>query len=220
MILEIEGRDLETVSGTTATLEIFTYAFDDDGKVRDSLYQRAALDLNKLAATLRSSGVKYYATLSLPPGKYAVKTLVRIVENDRKGYVRSDVVVPSKGEMAVSQPLFQDQGVSWVMVKGGSHDRTHAGYPFQLNGASFVPSASAHVKNGEPQRFVVFVQNATPEELTVETHPNARLISQLRSESGSKLVYELPVNPPGSVLNVSVHKRGEAQAASASVTLQ
>jgi VWFA-related protein len=220
VILEIEGKDLETVSGTTATLEIFTYAFAADGKVRDSLYQRAALDLGKLGATLRSTGVKYYATLSLPPGKYAVKTLVRIAENDRKGYVRNDVVVPSKGEIAVSQPLFQDQGIAWVMVKGASHDRTHADYPFVLNGASFVPSASAHVKSGEPQRFVVFVQNATPEELTVETNPNARLVSQLRSESGSKLVYELPANPSGSVLNVSVHKRGEPRSASASVTLQ
>jgi VWFA-related protein len=220
VIVEIDGKDLMIGAGTSATLEIFTYAFDSDGKVRDSLDQRAALNLDKVSATLQSTGVKYYATLSLPPGKYAVKTLVHVVETDRKGYVRSDVVVPSKGEIAVSQPLFQDHGVTWLMVKGASHDRTHAGYPFELNGASFVPSASAHVKNGEPQRFVVFVQNATPEELTVETHPNARLITQLRSESGSKLVYELPVNSSDSVLNVSVQKRGEARATSASVTLQ
>lgn len=220
VILEIDGKDVALVSGNTATLEIFTYAFDEDGKVRDSLYQRAALDLNKVGATLRSTGVKYYATLSLPPGKYAVKTLVRVAESDRKGYARANIVVPAKDEIAVSQPLFQDHGISWVMVKGASHDRSHAGYPFELNGASFVPSASVHLKSGEPERFVVFIQNAAPDELTVDTKPDAKPIAQLRSESGSKLVYELAPNPATSVLNVSVRKRGDARAASASVTLQ
>jgi VWFA-related protein len=220
VILEIDGKDVALGASGTATLEIFTYAFDSDGKVRDSMFQRAALDLNKVASTLQSTGVKYYATLSLPPGKYAVKSLVRVAETDRKGFVRSDVVVPAKGEVAVSQPLFQDQGTSWVMVKGGSHDRTHAAYPFVVNGDSFVPSASAHVKNGEPRRFVVFVENAAPDELTVEMHPDAKLIAQLRTDRGAKLVYELAPNPRTSVLNVSVRKRGVSQPASASVTLQ
>ncbi|HEX3583506.1 MAG TPA: VWA domain-containing protein [Thermoanaerobaculia bacterium] len=219
VILEIDGKDVSLVSGNTATLEIFTYAFDENGKVRDSLYQRAALDLNKVGATLRTTGVKYYATLSLPPGKYAVKTLVRVAESERKGYARTDVVVPEKNEMAVSQPLFQDQEVSWVMVKGASHDRSHAAYPFTLNGASFVPSAAVHVKSGQPERFVVFVQNAAPDELTVDTHPDAKPIAQLRSDTGSKLVYELPPNPSTSVLHVTVNKRGTRDSRSASVSI-
>ncbi len=219
VILEINGSDVALVSGNTATVEIFTYAFDGDGKVRDSLYQRAALNLDKVGATLRSTGVKYYATLSLPPGKYAVKSLVRVAETNRKGYARSDVVVPEKGRIAVSQPLFQDQGVSWVMVKGASHDRSHAGYPFTLNGASFVPSAAVHVKSGEPERFVVFVQNARPDELTVAMRPDAKLVAQLRSESGSKFVYELPPNPSTSVLNVTVNKRGTGDSRTASVSI-
>jgi VWFA-related protein len=220
VVVEIDGQDVALVSGNTATLEIFTYAFDADGKVRDSLYQRAALDLNKVGAALQSRGVKYYATLSLPPGKYAIKTLVRVVESDRKGYVRNDVVVPGKGEIAVSQPLFQDHGPAWVMVKGGSHDRTHAAYPFVLNGESFVPSAAVRVKNGEPQRFVVFVDNAAPDELTAETHPpDTKLIARLRSESGSKLVYELAPNPATSVVDVTVTKRGGADSRSASVSI-
>lgn len=219
VILEIDGKDVALVSGNTATLEIFTYAFDDDGKVRDSLYQRAALDLNKVRATLLSTGVKYYATLSLPPGRYAVKTLVRVAENDKKGYARANVIVPEKNEIAVSQPLFQDHGLTWVMVKGASHDRSHAGYPFELNGASFVPSAAVHLKSGEPERFVVFVHNAAPDELTVDTRPDAKPVAQLRSESGSKLVYELPPNPSTAIVNVTVTKRGSRDTHSASASI-
>jgi VWFA-related protein len=220
VILEIRGSDLAVASDQTVKLEIFIYAFDADGIARDSMYQRVALDLGRVGAALRASGVKYYATLSLPPGKYAVKSLVRVAEGDRKGYTRSDIVVPAKGEIAVSQPLFQDQGVAWMMIKGPSHDKTNAPYPFELNGASFVPSATVRVIDGEPRRFVVFIGNAAPDELSVETKPEARLITQLRSDSGSKFVFELGGKPATSVLNVAVHKHGEARATVSSMTLQ
>ena len=221
VILEINGNDIvSSASGNTTTLEIFTYAFDSDGIARDSMYQRVALDLGKVGATLRASGVKSYTTLSLPPGKYAVKSLVRVAEGDRKGYSRSDIVVPAKGEIAVSQPLFQDQGAQWMMIKGGSHDKTNAPYPFELNGASFVPSATVRVIDGEPRRFVVFIGNAAPDELSVETKPEAKLITQLHSDSGSKFVFELGSKPATSVLNVAVHKHGEARATVSSMTLQ
>jgi VWFA-related protein len=221
VILEINGSDIvSAASGNSATLEIFTYAFDADGIARDSMYQRVALDLGKVGATLRASGVKYYATLSLPPGKYAIKSLVRVAEGDRKGYSRTDIVVPAKGEIAVSQPLFQDQGAQWMMIKGASHDKTNAPYPFELNGASFVPSATVRVTDGEPRRFVVFVGNAAPDELSVETKPEARLVTQLRSDSGSKFVFELGGKPATSVLNIAVHKHGESRATVSSMTLQ
>jgi VWFA-related protein len=218
--LAVRGSDLAVASDQTVTLEIFTYAFDSDGVARDSMYQRVVLDLGKVGTTLRASGVKYYATLSLPPGKYAVKSLVRVAEGDRKGYSRTDIVVPAKGEIAVSQPLFQDQGAQWMMIKGSSHDKTNAPYPFELNGASFVPSAAVRVINGEPRRFVVFIGNAAPDELSIETKPEARLVTQLRSESGSKFVFELGGKPAESVLNVAVHRRGQPRATVSSISLQ
>jgi VWFA-related protein len=218
VILEIDGKDVTAGATNTATLEIFTYAFDDEGKVRDSMFQRAALDLTKVGTRLGSTGVKYYETLSLPPGKYAVKSLVRVAETDRKGFVRSDIVVPSKGEVAVSQPLFQDHGASWVMVKGGSHDRTNAAYPFELNGDSFVPSVGVRL-NGEPRRFVIFVQNAAADDVTVETDPAAKLITRLRNDRGSKFVFELGPQAAASTLNVRVRKRDERTTMTSSITL-
>ncbi len=106
------------------------------------------------------------------------------------------------------------------MIKGGSHDKTNAPYPFELNGASFVPTAAVRMANGEPRRFVVFVGNAGPDEVSVETKPEARLVTQLRSESGSKFVFELGGKPATSILNVAVHKRGEPRATVSSISLQ
>jgi VWFA-related protein len=221
VILEVNGNDIAAAAkGNAATVELFTYAFDTEGMVRDSLYQRVALDLGKVGPALRSSGIKYYATLSLPPGKYAVKNLVRVVESDKKGYARTDIVVPGKDDVTVSQPFFPEEGKTWIMVKGGSHDKTNAPYPFQINGESFVPSASVHLKDGEARKFIVFVDNASPDEMTLATTPQARLVSQVRTATGSKLVFELgKVAPAVSMLNVTVKKRGSEDARSASVPI-
>ena len=69
VILEINGNDVaKDVRGNAANVEIFIYAFDSDGIVRDRLYQRLGLDLKKVGDKLRATGIKYYGTLSLPPG--------------------------------------------------------------------------------------------------------------------------------------------------------
>ncbi len=183
------------------------------------MFQRVGIDLSKVGTTLHRSGVKYYETLSLPPGKYVVKSLVRVAESDKKGFVRTDVVVPAKNDLAVSQPLFQDQG-QWVMIRGASHDKTNAPYPFEVDGTSFIPSAAARVKSGGPRRFVVFVRNAGPDDLTVDTTPEAKLVSKVRSEGGVKFLFELAASPSASVLNVAVHKRGESNAMKTSMNLQ
>jgi VWFA-related protein len=209
VLLEINGNDIAEADDTAATLEIFTYAFDVEGKVRDSMFQRITLDVGKLGARLLKSGVKYFSTLSLPPGRYAVKSLVRVADSDLKGFVRTDIVVPVKNEIAVSQPLFLDKGTQWVMIRGASHDATGAAYPFEVNGDTFVPSAVVRLTGGEPRRFALFVQNAAPEELTIATQPEATLVSKQRFENGSQILFELAsATPAASALNVSVRKRG------------
>src|SRR5205085_12526368 len=138
VILEIRGADLaKNAKGNTLAAELFSYAFDDGGIVRDRLYQKLSLDLTKVGEKLRASGIKYYGTLSLPPGTYAVKSLVRLPETEARGFARSELVVPRGNEVAVTQPLFIEEGGNWVMVKGASHDQTNAGYPFDIGGEMF-----------------------------------------------------------------------------------
>jgi VWFA-related protein len=221
VIVEINGKDIvEGLKGNTASTEIFVYAFDEQGLVRDSLYQRMGVDLEKVGAQLRSSGIKYYGTLSLPEGKYAIKTLVRIAESDKKGYVRTDLVVPHPGDTTVSQPFFFEEPGKWLMVKGGTHDKSNSGYPFEVNGEPFIPSATVRVRNGEARKFAVFVQNASPDEITLDTNPKAKLVSQLKSANGSKFVFQLD-GPIGNVatLDVTAKKKGSTIQQTSSVGL-
>jgi hypothetical protein len=219
VIIEINGNDIARAGALNATLEFFTYAFDSEGRVRDSIAHRVGLDLSKVGTTLHQTGVKYYETLSLPPGHYAVKTLVRVAESDQKGYVRTDLVVPDRDELAVSQPLFIENGPQWVMIRGASHDKTNAGYPFQVNGESFIPSAAVHVKSGEARRFAVFVQNAKPDELTFETQPEAKVVSKTADAAGSRVLFELAPAAPTSNMRVTVRKKGIEAAQTASVAI-
>jgi VWFA-related protein len=221
VILEINGKDVvDGVKGNTASTEIFVYAFDEESLVRDSLYQRMGVDLAKLGPQLRSSGIKYYGTLSLPEGKYVIKTLVRIAESDKKGYVRTDLVVPRPSDTTVSQPFFFEEPGKWLMVKGGTHDKSNSGYPFEVNGEPFIPSAMVRVHNGEARKFAVFVQNATPDEITLDTNPKAKLVSQVKSANGSKFVFQLD-GPIGNVatLDVTAKKKGSTIPHTSSVGL-
>ncbi|MEA2570120.1 MAG: hypothetical protein QOI24_2121 [Acidobacteriota bacterium] len=212
VILEINGTDLtKNAKGNTLNAEIFIYAFDDSGVVRDRLYQKMSLDLTKVGDKLRASGIKYYGTLSVPPGTYAVKSLVRVPETEARGFARSELTVPRANEVAVTPPLFIEEGGNWVMVKGGSHDQTNAGYPFEIGGEMFIPSAAVRVKNGQPRKFTVFVYNASPDELTWEATPRAKNLGQVKNGSATKLVMQLDSVPAGaSALDVVVKKKNAA----------
>src|SRR5262249_15247880 len=137
VVVDINGGDLlKNAKSDSVQFEVYTYAFDDEGVVRDRMFQRVGLDVAKVGDKLRQSGVKYIATLTLPPGRYALKTLVR-TGDDRKGFVRTDVQVPGFDDVALLPPLFLDDPGRWVLVKGGSH-AGDAPYPFYIDGEPFV----------------------------------------------------------------------------------
>lgn len=196
VIVEVNGADLEKQNA----LDFYVYAFDEEGTVRDRMYQRINLDLAKVGAKLRASGVKYWATLALPPGKYAVKTLV--VAGPKKGFSRADVVVPNATQLA-AEPIFVDENSNWVLVKGTSHDKTSAAYPFDLSGEHFIPAATARTK-----KFAVFVPNAKPEELTFDSNPKVKFLGSAKSSGATALVMEL--NQPAKDVELTIRKKGVA----------
>lgn len=210
VILEISGPDLIAAArNNTATADIFVYAFDDEGIVRDTIYQRMQLDTAKAGDKLRAAGVKFYGTLNLSPGRYAIKTLVRVGESDSKSFQRIELEVPREGDVLVSQPLFFADAGEWVMIKAEPRQKTGAPYPFVLNGQSFIPAARPTLRNGAPQQFTVWVWNANRDELELETTPPAKLVSETDGTNLTKFVFALDNVPPGtSQLAVTVRKKG------------
>jgi hypothetical protein len=165
--------------------------------------------VQKTAAQLSASGIKFYGTLALPPGRYAIKTLVRAGDSALRGFARSDVEVAKAGQMVVSQPFFFEDGGKWLMIKGPSHDKTNAGYPFQVNGQAFIPSAAVRL-DSQPRKFAVFIYNASPEDLRLDLAPQTKVVSQIKSADGSKLVFQLD-GTPTAPLSVTVKKDGGSE---------
>ncbi|HYC62194.1 MAG TPA: VWA domain-containing protein, partial [Thermoanaerobaculia bacterium] len=76
VVLEINGADIVAASKNgIATADVFIYAFDDGGTVRDSIFQRVRLELAQVGGRLGDTGIRFYGTLNLPPGQYALKNL-------------------------------------------------------------------------------------------------------------------------------------------------
>ncbi|HKS25456.1 MAG TPA: VWA domain-containing protein [Thermoanaerobaculia bacterium] len=231
VLVEINGADLvHGAKAQTVIADLYIYAFDDEGIVRDRVYQRLTIDTVKAGEQLKHGGVKYYGTLSLPAGKYAIKSLVRVPESERKGFSRTDVSVPSTDDIAVLPPLFGDLPGQWLMVKGAQHiDRDT--YPFHLDGEPFMPSAVARIRNGQTRHFMLFVYNATADELaweaTLTTAAGTRaaepkLVRELQGDFVTKLVFQYDAagaGPGDAKLDIVVHKKGSSDARRASVPL-
>lgn len=228
MVVDIGAEGLVRDAKTKDVIaEIYVYAFDDQGIVRDRSFQRLTIEIAKLAG---HNGIKYFPTLSLPPGKYALKTLVRVAGTERKGFVRTDIDVPTSYDVALLPPMFLDDPSAWVVVRGGSRDDAGS-YPFHINGEPFMPSASAQVSNGRPRRVALFVFNVSPDELTWDTavtdaagsHAGApSLVKRLQGQDVMKLVFDYsPADlqrGPAS-FDVIVHKKGSVDARKSSVPL-
>lgn len=209
VILELDGNDmLKDLKGEKVIAEFYVYAFDADGMVRDRLFQSLALDLKKVGERLRSGGLKYYATLTLPPGKYAVRSLVRIPETDRKGFVRSDITVGNATDVAVLPPIFVDEHPSAVLVRGVSH--ATAADPFELGGQRFIPAAGPHVKSGATPRFAVFVHNAEASEVTFDPNPKVKFLGAAKSGGSTALVMQID-DASQPTLNLTVHAKGATE---------
>jgi VWFA-related protein len=215
VILDLNGSDLvKQAKGNVGSAEIFVYAFDSDGLVRDRLYQRLSLDLSKVGERLKTSGVRYYGTLVLPPGKYAVKSLVLAGEKsmEKRGFRRVDVTVPAEGDVSVLPPIPIDEQPKWILVKGADRG-DGGGYPFELNGQNFIPGATASSK------VAIVIFGAAPNELTWETTPKTKLLGTIPMPGGTKLVLQLDDPSQISSLQITVHKKGVAEPQTASVAV-
>lgn len=220
VVLEISGEDLvKAAKNDRATTDIFVYAFDADGIVRDQIFQRMTLDMTQVGERLKEAGVRFYGTLHLQPGKYALKSLIRIAETEKKGFRRTELEVPRAGDVAVTRPLFFADAGDWVMVKATGDD-PNAPYPFMLGADSFIPAANATLRKGEPRLFTVFVYNAERDELTYEIAPEAKLVSESSADDVTKFLFALERVPADTKeLAVTIRKKGSADARRVSVPI-
>jgi VWFA-related protein len=162
VIVEVPGdRLLATHEGSKMDVDIFVYAIDKQGQTRDYLVQPIGIDLTRAEAAVARGGIKYYGALTLAPGDYTLRTLVRNNETGRFGVTITPVKVPAASEAVTLPPLFLEEGRQWIMVKGKSRSDADAAaeYPFAIGGESFIPTALAGVKNGGTTQVCLIAYN-------------------------------------------------------------
>ena len=225
VIIDINGSDLMRETGTViGGADVFIYAFDAAGIVRDRLYDRVTIEVAKVGDKVRATGIRYYGTLMLPPGSYAVKALVRTGDPDRgaaevvekRGYARVNINVPAEGQTAILPPIPIDEDGKWLLVRGNRGDS--ADYPFEYGGRTFAPTATADMSAG-PRRVALFIFGARPADLSFETRPRTTVLGVTESNGATKAILQIDAADGATALDITVFKKGIAVGQHVSIPL-
>ncbi len=167
VVVEIPASGLlQELKGSKASAQLLLYAFNEHDQVVDFLQERIGLDLDVAGDAVRKGGVRYYGTLRLPPGKHALKALVRVNETGRIGYKREDVDVPAFDKAAIMPPVvFEDPG-QWAMLFGPARGDDYP-YPFAVGDAKYIPKSEPEVKAGQEYKIALFLNRVPLENLSV-----------------------------------------------------
>jgi VWFA-related protein len=225
VVIDINGADLIRETSTTiGGADVFVYAFDTNGIVRDRLYDSLTVEVAKAGEKVRRTGIRYYGTLMLPPGSYAVKALVRTGDPDRgaaeaiekRGYARVNITVPAEGQIAILPPIPIDDDSKWLLVRGNR--RLEIEYPFEYGGRTFSPTATIDMSGG-PRKVALFIFGAHKSDLTFETKPKTKVLGVTEGYGVTKVVLQIDNAAGASTLDVTVFKKGIAAGQRTSVPL-
>lgn len=167
VVVEIPGESLlRDVTGNTLNATIFVYAFDEQYQIKDFIQQRVGFDLAKSGAALRAAGMRYVGMLEVPPGTYAIKTLTRVEESGRVGFLRSDVVVPGATGPAILPPVFVSDRPGWINVAQPGRGAS-AMAAFTAAGKAFVPAIGPTLKAEGSYRVALFLHDTSSDDLSI-----------------------------------------------------
>lgn len=145
VMLQIPASELnKNPLGEQLPLEIYAYAMDAEGGVKDYFAESLTLDVAQVGAELKSTGLKFYGHLDLEPGDYALRVMVRDGRDGSTSVEVTPLTVPEFDEsrLAVLPPLFPEATENWVTARESSEraELRPVRYPFLFKGQSFVPA--------------------------------------------------------------------------------
>ena len=158
-LIEIDGRGLTAGAGADrVAAEVYAYALDATGSIRDFLSQSIDLDVAKVGDLLTSRGFKLLGHLDLPPGEFDLRVLVRNTQTGATGLTRTTVQVPSfEGRQAsLLPPLFIEPENTWVVGRERREGAVPVSYPLSVGGAELIPAARPSIPSrGESPMLLV-----------------------------------------------------------------
>jgi VWFA-related protein len=163
VLLEIDGPSLlEGTPAGTLPAEIYVYALDKEGAVHGYVAQTIGLDVAKVGAGLRQSGLKFFGHLDLPPGEYRLRTLVRNGATGASTVHSLALTVPTFAEAGpvLLPPFFPEPTGKWLIVREAPRaGQGEVAYPFLAGTEPYVPASQPVLAPGREARLSLVVYN-------------------------------------------------------------
>ncbi|HEX3129355.1 MAG TPA: VWA domain-containing protein, partial [Thermoanaerobaculia bacterium] len=154
VLLEVAGPELLAgqPAGQPLPAEVYVYAMDSEGAVKDFVSQTIGLDLAKVEPALKQSGLKFFGHLDLAPGDYSVRVLVRNGATGASGLEAITVHVPSfaAADPVLLPALFPEPAGKWLIVREAVKEGDpQVPYPFMAGEQPFIPASKPVLGPGE-----------------------------------------------------------------------
>lgn len=187
VLVEIAGdRLLSGVIAERANAEIYVYASDSENRLHDFFAQVIGIDLSRNREKLEKGGLRYAGQLSLPPGDYRLRVLVRNSETGRAGLAVQSLHVPTftAGEPYLVPPIFLEPANGGMLVRRSGSSGASSEDPLLGAGVEdFVPTAAPAVLPGSPSRVSVVTYHFGAE----NREPILKMGAQVLTEDGRPL---------------------------------
>lgn len=157
LVLQLPKKSLRWRAGQATAVEVYGYAVGEDGTVHDHLAKLARVDPGKADPGGQARGLSFYGTLSVPPGQYTIRLMVREEETDAAGVQFLEVTVPRYDPNAafLLPPVVMDEQERWLRLDMQGGKASQAAFPFQVAGEPFLPRASFEVRPGKAEKLVL-----------------------------------------------------------------
>ena len=149
MILQADGPSLaQGANSNQLGLEVFGYAFDAEGQVRDVVTLSPVVDLGAAKARLEGKGLQFITSFAVPSGPVDLRFFVREKSSERTGSLRLRVEMPAPdGDgVVLSPPLAMDDPRSRLVLPAPSRSASAARDPVPARGRSLHRRATADAR--------------------------------------------------------------------------
>jgi VWFA-related protein len=233
VLIEVDGPALLANNGQGELLaEIYVYALDEKGGVRDYLAHALALELPKLEAELRQGGLRFLGHLELPPGRFSVRVLALNGRTGAYGLRTARVEVPAMGAgQAVLLPPLFPQPTAGVVTREAAADGQEIPFPFTHGALAYLPDPRPVLEQGQEAPVALVGYHLPAGDLKIRTQvttPDGREVAAgglrvLGRESGGadgaerlRAAFRAPRLKPGEyLLRVTVSGAGGEQTSAA-----
>lgn len=159
VLLETPGAELLAgAKGEELGIEAYAYAIDERGDVADFLAQQVTLDVGRLGEEmLAGKSFDVFSDLSLPPGKYRLRVLLRQKETGRQLLRTLPLEVPDlEGDAPSLSALMMVARKEPLLIREKAGPNA-VPYPFVVGeGQEFFPDLAPVLEAGATRRLTLF----------------------------------------------------------------